>query len=327
MNVTEDKIKIGKNQTDILAKLKYILPLFLFFVTSSILAQEQEQEDEKEIKFEVKAPEKAYIGERFRIIYTLTNADVSDINFPEKIKGFDIIYGPSKSSSHSTQVIGGETTSTSSVSFMFILTPTETGKYKLPEVEVEVKGKKYKSERPQIEVISTGNNSGKNKTESSRKKQDNRQNKKKQEIKDQDAFIKAIVEEEEIDGEKVFDVTLRLYVTDNISGISRISSSKEPDFSAFQIAGRGTSDRRMYRTEYEGKSYYTADIRQYILIPKRSGKVDIDGGSFNIVFRIKTGEVEQSFFGPVEKEVEVEKTLEIDPFSINAGLVGDWHAI
>lgn len=309
--------------------IKYLLPVFLLLITSPIFAQEQGEEIEKDIKFEAKAPEKAYAGEQFRLVYTLINADVSEINFPENIKGFDIIYGPSRSSSQSTQIIGGKKTSTSSVSFMYILSASKAGKYKLPEVTVEVNGKKYKTGQPQIEIISSGNKNENDRTGNSRRKQDNKQSKKKYEIKDKDAFIKTIVEEEEIDGEKVFEVSLRLYLGENtdISGISSISAFKEPDFSKFRILNSWTPDRRMAKIKDDGKIYYAADIRKYLLLPKQSGKIDIDGGHFDLILSIKTGEVEQTFFGPVEKEVEIKKTIEIQPFTIDAGLVGDWHAI
>lgn len=308
-----------------MARLKYISLLFFFCITSSLFAQGQE---EQEIKFETDSPEKIYAGERFRLIYKLTNADVSDIDFPKNIKGFEIIYGPSKSSSYSSYVTGGKTTSTSVVSFTVILLPTETGKYKLPEVTIEVKGKKYKAKPSQIEVVPAEGKTGKNRTESPQnKKKDNRQNKKEQEITDKDAFIKAHIEQSTVDDEKIFEVTLRLYFTDKISGISRIPGYREPDFSAFRIVGRGSSDRRIFRTEYDGKQYYAVDIHQFVLIPKRSGKINIDGGSFDIVFLIKTGEVEQSFFGPVEKEIEVNKTIKTESFSIDAGLAGNWQTV
>lgn len=42
-------------------KSKYLLPMFLFFITGYLSAQEQE-DDKKEIKLEVKAPEEVLLG-------------------------------------------------------------------------------------------------------------------------------------------------------------------------------------------------------------------------------------------------------------------------
>lgn len=308
-------------------KSKYLLPMFLFFITGYLSAQEQE-DDKKEIKLEVKAPEEVLLGKAFRVAYTVINAENIDLDFPQKMKGFETQYGPMWSSSASTQVIEGKTISTKAQTFTYILMPLERGKYKLPEISIEVEGKKYKAERPEIEVLSLEDLQKKYPEDfPSREKKDNK--KKKYEIKDEDAFIRTIIEEQKADGGKILEVSLRLYVAEktDISGISNILDFEEPDFSQFNIVRRYSPGRRMALTKYEGKNYYATDIRKFILTPKRSGKVEIEGGHFDIVFRVRTGEVERSFFGPVEVEAEVRKTIRVENFTLDGGLVGDWHTI
>ncbi len=313
-------------------ELRYIL-IFLLSVSSGfVIAQERDKNNElnaekKEVKLEVTAPEQVRVGEQFRLVFNLMNAEASEIDFPDKIKGFDIVYGPALSTSSTTQVIKGKRTSYTMVSFSYFLVANETGKLRIPEASVTVKGKKYTAECPQIEVLSSGNRN----EPAKRGKKGTPENR--MEIKDKDAFIQAIVDNQDIDGQKIIEVTLRVFVSDriNIAGIYYDrSATREPDFSGFEVIGSWTSsqDGNMFKTEYNGKNYYAADIRKFQLLPKRSGKVEIeDGGQVDVVFGIKTGEVEQSFFGTMEKQVEVRKTLTVKPFTIDAGLVGDWQSL
>lgn len=318
-----------------LMKLRYTLFLLFCLSVGTVFAQEQgkgneQEEEKKEVKFEVRAPEQVKAGEQFRLMFVLTNADVKEIDFPDKIKGFDIIYGPAISTSSTIQVIEGKRTSSTSVAFTYTLAANQTGKLRIPEASVTVGGKKYTTESPRIEVLS----SRKSNKPTVKEKEEKKSAGKKQkniEIKDKDAFIQTFVEKQEIDDEKVIEVTLRVYISDrvDINGIHSTPTIMEPDFSEFRIIRSWTPrPKKLFKTEYEGKSYYAADIRKFLLLPKRSGKIEIkDAGYIDIVFGVKTGETEESFFGTVEKQIEVKKTLTVKPFTIDAGLVGDWHTI
>ena len=69
----------------------------------------------QEVIFKASAPKGVVKSEQFRLTYTL-NKEGKDIRLASDMDGFDILFGPSVSSSYSTQIINGKSTSQSSFS-------------------------------------------------------------------------------------------------------------------------------------------------------------------------------------------------------------------
>jgi len=272
---------------------------------------------QRPVSFDVQAPEIVRQGERFRVNFVLKNEDADSIKFPDNLKDVTVVYGPAVSTSQSTNVIKGIRETTTARSFSYIMIAEKAGKVKLPSASVTAGGKTYKTKPVTIEVEGSGRD-----LPGRREANKKRNQKNKIEIKDEDSFIRSIVTEVEIQGEKAFEVTFRLYTTVNVQ---QVEKTNYPAFSQFDIIRSWTPSTRMRAEKYEGRNYYTADIRKFLLVPKRAGTVKVDGGQVDVLFRVKTGEVERSFFGPVKKYEEVRKTLTIEPFEIEVGLVGDYQ--
>lgn len=286
--------------------------LFSFFIFSM-----NAQKKETDIKLKASALEKAFIGERFRLVYTLINAEKdADIELPQKIKGFNIVYGPSVSTQMTTQHINGENISEYSKSFVYILEALDDGKLKLPVASVKANGKILKSNQIEINVLSSDRLSEDNNT---------RKKNKKNLISDSDAFVKPIVEEIDIEGRKGFSVVFRLFTQIELQSVSNLNI---PDFSDFKILRERTPGVRSNMTEiHNGKEYSVIDLMNFVLLPTKSGRIKIGESDIELVFSIATGIVEQTFFGPVEKMQQVSKSFKIESFEVDAGLVGNWDLV
>ena len=93
------------------------------------------------IQFTMEAPEVIAIGEQFRLGFTI-NEQGSDLQLPD-LSNFDVLMGPSTSSSTSMQYINGKTTQSSSFSYMFILRAKKEGKFTIRPGSIKVGGKTY----------------------------------------------------------------------------------------------------------------------------------------------------------------------------------------
>ena len=91
------------------------------------------------VSFTASAPDVVVVGDQFRLSYTVTTQKVKDFQAPS-IKGFDVLMGPSRSQQSSTQIMNGNVTSTSSITFTYILMANTAGEYTIPGASIVADG-------------------------------------------------------------------------------------------------------------------------------------------------------------------------------------------
>ncbi|QIU93395.1 BatD family protein [Bacteroides faecium] len=103
--------------------------------------------------FVASAPSTVVAGEQFRLNYTIGIGNVDNFKAPS-LNNFNVLMGPSKSTSTSTEVIKGAVTSKSSITYTFVLQAEKTGNFTISSAIVESKGKTYTSNTVTIKVTS-----------------------------------------------------------------------------------------------------------------------------------------------------------------------------
>ena len=287
--------------------IKYITPIFLlllFAATSAVQGQ---------VTFRASAPNGVVKGKQFRLSYTL-NKEGKDIRLPE-LNGFDVLFGPSTSRRFEERTINGQTTSESSITYTYILVAEQEGNFTIPPASISVDGKIYQSNSLQIKVLppdqadAEGSNQGASASSSAGS------------VSNSDAFIRAIVSKNNLYEQEGFTVTFRLYTTLNVSDLGKIEFPKFEGFMAEEI--ELPSNRQMQMEHYNGRNYYTADLKSTLLFPQRSGTITIPAGKLEMVFSVPSGKRVSTFFGAQEVMADVKKTLVTNPVSINVkGLPG-----
>lgn len=286
---------------------------YLFFFILSLLSLGI---NAQEVTFRASAPNTVAKGDNFRLVYTLRGGEGSNINVPETIKGFDILYGPAVSSSYSTQIINGKATTDSSESYIYTMTAASEGTFTIPAATIRVNGKTYTSNSIQIKVLPPdknakaaqqgGGNQGGQPSESSSTAQ---------KISSSDAFIRAIVSKSKVYEQEAFTVTFRFYTTLQVSDIGKIEF---PEFEGFMVEDQDLPPTRQLTMEhYNGRNYYSVDLRRTLLFPQRSGKITIPSGKIEMVFNVRSGKAVQTFFGPQYVMTDVKKTMTTSPLTIN----------
>ncbi|MFA8434258.1 MAG: BatD family protein [Marinifilaceae bacterium] len=259
--------------------MKRLLVLFL----STLLFTAYAKADE--VNFSASAPNVVEVGEQFRLAFSV-NKKGKNLILP-KLIDFDILMGPSTSSSMSTQYINGKMTSSSSYTYTYVLMAKKEGKYTIDPAKITVDGTVHSSKPITIEVVkadpakSKRQRSGSNQATASKITQDN-------------LFVKVSVDRNSVYmGEHVV-ATIKVYTRLQIAGFG---DSKFPSFDGFLSQEiKQPNQISLQRENVNGTIYNTGIIRKLILFPQHTGEITIDPFELECVVRQRRKARSQSFF-------------------------------
>lgn len=286
-----------------LQKYKTTSFLLVLLLTGTIATHAQ-------VTFRASAPNGVVKGEQFRLSYTL-NQEGKDLRLPD-LKGFEVLFGPSTSRSFSQQTINGKTTSENSVTYTYILVAPEEGTFTIEPASITVDGGNYRSNSLTIKVLppdkAAENRRGGNSESGSASAPSAT-------VSTNDAFIRAIVSKNNVYEQEGFTVTFRLYTTLNITDLGKIEF---PEFEGFMVEEVPiASNQQLQMERFNGRNYYTANLKKTLLFPQRSGKITIPSGRLEMVFSVPSGKRVSTFFGTQEVMADVKKALVTNPLAIN----------
>jgi hypothetical protein len=265
----------------------HILAVLLFASVLPVLAQDN--------KVSAKAPETVIAGEQFRIAYVVeSNKEVKESVIIKNMSGFEIVYGPSFSTSSSISFKSGKRIKSYAATSAYILRAGKKGKYTLPRAEVTIDGKKYKSESVTIEVKEVGETA--------------------QEIEDAGAFVRVIPSRTSVNLTDTLTLTFKLYTSKEIR---RIVNSDFPRIDNFYSSNITRTRQAFSEEEVDGTLYKVVEIRKLLLQPKKVGVMNIPEGSVTVQYSAPTGRKVRDIWGDVYDEaVTSDKTLKMEPVTI-----------
>lgn len=242
-------------------------------------------------KLTIKAPSQAEAGNQVRVSYTLNNQDFDRIQLEGDFDGFEVLFGPSISTSSSYSVVNGKTSSSSSTTFTYTLLAKKAGTFTLPAASLTSGGQKVKSSTAKIEVLpasahhnqgAQGNNGrngypGSNQRypdpsmdEDVRQASTRRRNAK-------DIYITATASKKHIHEQEAIVLTYKLYTLLNVDQLA----GDIPQLDAFHSQEIDLPVQKSLELERVGDiNYYSVVWRKYVLFPQRSGKLTIPSIDF-----------------------------------------------
>lgn len=237
----------------------------------------------QEIAFEASSPQVVEVGERFRLTFTV-NAKPSTFQQPE-IHGFDVLAGPSQSSSSSMEIINGQVSQSFSVIYTYILQANKEGKYKIGSAEVKVSGKTYATAPFEIEVVkgdAASNQSAKSTSNPTSGAEMG------------DLFVRVEISKSSVYLGEALVATTKLYTRGiNVSGFEDM---KFPSFNGFWSKEIETPTQINFQREtYNGKIYNAGIIKKWLLFPQQKGKIKIDPFILDCVVQVR-GSGNQNIF-------------------------------
>ena len=262
------------------------------------------------VSFTASAPDAVVVGDQFRLSYTVTTQKVKDFRAPS-IKGFDVLMGPSRSQQSNTQIVNGNVTSTSSITFTYILMANNAGEYTIPGASIVADGDQMVSNSVRIKVLpqdqGDSNSSSSSSTHSSSGTG----------VSNQDLFITASASKTNVYEQEAFVLTYKIYTRESNL---QLNNAKLPDFKGFHSQEiEMTTNARWTPEHYQGRNYYTTVYRQFVLFPQQSGKLYIDPAQFQMTVGkpVQSDDPFDAYFNGGSNVIEIKKSISNPKIAIN----------
>lgn len=265
------------------------------------------------VTFTASAPDVVVVGDQFRLSYTVTTQNVRDFKAPS-IKGFEVLMGPSRSEQSSTQIINGNVSSSSSITFTYILLAQNVGTYSVGGASIVANGDQIISNSVRIKVLQQDQdgNSGNNSAGNSGKSASHSAN-----VSKQDLFIVGSASKTNLYEQEAFVLTYKIYTKESNL---RLDNAKLPDFKGFHSQEiELPTNARWTQEHYKGRNYFTAVYRQFILFPQQSGKLFIAPAQFDLTVAkaIQSSDPFEAFFNGGSNIAEIRKSLATPKIAVN----------
>lgn len=274
----------------------------------------------EDVTFTAQAPQAVVLGERFRITYKVNTRDVKEFRAPD-MKSINILSGPNTSTSSSTQIINGNVTSSTTLTYTYVAVATEEGSVELDGATVKAGGKQLTSNKLTIKVLppdqTTGQQSGQGQGSSQASRQTSGQST--SAVGADDLFMLATVDKTTVYEQEALLLTFKIYKLPSVDLQSM--SNKMPDLKNFHVQEVELPQQKEFNLEhYNGRNYQTMVWSQYLLFPQHSGELEIPSTAFEgvIAQRVEnnSGDIFDMFFNS-SRFVEVKKDLPTRTIKIN----------
>ena len=243
--------------------------LLILITLSAFIAQAQ-------VQFTVEVPNVVASGERFRLVYTATDAKVDAFNAP-RIEGFSVLAGPTTSTMNRVEYVNGRRTQSRSVSYTYILEAAQTGKFRIGEASVTSEGATYKTQPVTVEVVAGNQTSGRDRSE--------KEEGSSAEISADDIFLRLNVSKKRVVKGESRTATLKLYTRVNVSGAEDIHFPTFNGFWSQEVYAPQQIDWQ--RENVNGEIYQSAVLRRYVLLPQQTGTITIDPSEIVCVIQVR----------------------------------------
>ena len=242
--------------------------LFFILVTTVIGAWA-----DGKISFTANAPEVVVSGDQFRLTYTVNSQKVRDFRAPS-MKDFEVLMGPSRSTQSSTQIINGNVTSTSTITFTYILMAGKEGTYNIPAATIVAEGNNYTSNSVTVKVLPTDQSSGASSGNSGRNSRNQASN---GAITEKELFITATASKTTAYEQEAILLTYKVYTQVNLTQLH----GDTPDLKGFHTQEVELPQQKTFTLEhYNGRNYNTTIWQQFVLFPQKAGKLEIPAVTF-----------------------------------------------
>lgn len=269
-----------------------------------------------EVSFEVNVPRVVAVGEYFSVEFTLNaGANQRDFEGPA-FEGFDVLAGPSISSSSSFQIINGQTTRTESQTFSYVVLCPSEGDYTIGEATVRSKGKTYTTKAVTVKAIVENGAAQQGAQQQQQGAQ--QQQSAAARLAEDDVLIVASADRTNVYKGEPVRVLYKIYTRVGLGGVE---NQKVPSFNGFWTQRLNIDANRWGREEYGGKIYDACPIGEYLLFPQQSGQITIDPMEMLVVARLqvqrrRSNDPFAEFFGGAQIE-EVRRNVASKALIIN----------
>ncbi len=259
-----------------------------------------------DLKFTMSAPEIVTLGEQFSLTLSL-NERGEDVQLPQ-LADFDILMGPSVSSSRSVQIVNGRTSQTVNYSYTFILRAKTEGTYTIPPAAIKAGQKMIQSNSISIQVIRGRQQQG---TQQPQSRQQSAGEPSDDVHSDENLFIKFEIDKTNAYKGEIIVATFKLYSRVGLS----VANQTLPSFEGFwtQDIQLPQAEQTRAREAVNGIIYNVYTLQKKILIPQQTGMLYIEPAelTFDVQQRVRPQSIFDDFFGSTRTIRTTRKTKRI----------------
>ncbi|MDR0729019.1 MAG: BatD family protein [Prevotellaceae bacterium] len=271
-----------------------------------------------DVQFSVVAPRVVSVNEQFRVTFS-ANANVGNMTAPD-FSGFQVIAGPSRSTSQQVLFNNGTVSQSQTTSFIYVLRAVQEGKYTLGAASIVVDGQTYQTQPSTIEVIKgEPQQAGQQNHPSQQGTQGNATT-----VDAGDVFVRITVSKSSVYRGEYLTATVKIYSQSlNIAGFEDV---KFPTFNGFWSQETEAPQQLNFQREnVNGKIYNSAVVRRYVLFPQQTGDLKIDPFEITCAIQVRRSgrSMFDDFFGAstqiVRKHISSPPvTVHVNPLPTNA---------
>ena len=288
---------------------KWLFLLTWLLFTGESLSQASETiTTAEDIIFKVEAPTTVAAGSRFRVTYTINVSDSTEFLLPTELsETFDILFGPSLSTSTSFQLISGKQTKTVSTSYLLVVTAKEEGAFTIGPATIKTGDSEYQSDSFTITVLppDQADRTQLQGTEDAITTD---------EINIESLFMRMIVSKNSVYEQEGFLVTYKIYTVLNVTGLNNV---KFPNYDGFIAQDIALKDFQWETERYKERDYKTVTIKQTVLYPLYPGRIPIESAKIDAIIKLQTKSsrsIFNDFYGTYQ---DVSKELVTEPVTID----------
>ena len=273
---------------------KFILSIILILAALTGI-----QVNAQDIKFNGSAPPVVVVGQQFHLVYSFSSntVDGKDLRLPAELSdNFNILYGPSITEhNRSTQSINNQRVSSVSSTYTTVLSAKSEGTFELSPATIKVGNAEYKSTNAvTIKVLPPDQAAQVQQQQSGGSQQQQGGNAASTNaLSSENLFMQMTVSDRSVYEQEGILVTFKIY---SAVDMTDITDAKFPEFEGFLAQDIEMKNIQRQLENYKGRNYNTFVVKQTVLFPQRSGKLEINGGMVKVVVRVPNQSRGRSFF-------------------------------
>ncbi len=279
-----------------MSRFKHLL-LTLAFLAGAVAAWADETE------FTADAPAIVRTGEPFRVEFSLNAKPDKDSFTAPDFAGFNVLAGPSVSHFTSMEIVNGSMSKSFTYRYTYVLIAPDKGIHTVGAATVKVKDRDYTTRPLKIEAVEE---EGQGEAAAA----DNRpEQQAEQRIGKDDLLLQMHLSRTKVYKGEAVRATVKLYRRNvNIGGFN---GSSFPSFNGFW-AQEITPDNVYWQREVvAGRVYESLLVREYLLYPQQTGRIEIEPAELKVVARVvvQSNQIVDPFFGPQQEVYNVTREL------------------
>ncbi len=267
----------------------------------------------QETRLEMSAPNAVSAGDQFRLTFNI-NQKGENLTLPD-LSNFDVLMGPSYSSSTSIQIINGKTSQSSEYSYTYILRAKQEGTFNIRPGSIEVNGKIYQSNSLTIQVVK-GQPQTQASQQSGQQAEDENADIQSATVSHSEMFIRLELSKQQVFKGQQIIATVKLYANPNmpLAGFEEVNL---PTYEGFYTQDIDIPQQINFKREvYHDKIYQVGVLKKTVIFPQQTGAITIK--PFSITVLVQQRVRQRSFFDDFFAGVQTARAkLTSDPVTVS----------